>query len=98
AMTTAAGEVADGLFIHPFNSPEFIRRTTVPALEIGFGRAGRSRAHFSIACQALVITGFTEEERRQAEMSTRMQLAFYGSTPAYRVVLDTHGWGGLQTE
>ena len=97
-MAAAAGEVADGLFVHPFNSPEFIRGTTLPALEVGFRRRGRTRANFEIACQALLITGFTEEEFRQAEVSTKMQLAFYGSTPAYRVVLETHGWGALQDE
>ena len=97
-MTAAAGEVADGLFVHPLNSPEFIRETTLPALQAGFVKAGKTRAQFEIACQTLLITGFTEEEYRQAEVSTRMQLAFYGSTPAYRVVLETHGWGELQDE
>ena len=87
-MTAVAGEVADGLFVHPLNSPEFIRGTTLPALEAGF----------EVACQALVVTGFTEDEVRQAELATRMQLAFYGSTPQYRVVLETHGWGSLQPE
>ena len=97
-MTAAAGEVADGLFIHPLNSPEFIRGTTLPALARGFARAGRTRESFVIAVQALVVTGFTEDEVRQAEMATRLQLAFYGSTPQYRVVLETHGWGELQSE
>lgn len=97
-MTAVAGEVADGLFVHPLNSPEFIRGTTLPALERGFARAGRTREHFAIACQALVITGFTEDEVRQCEQTTRMQLAFYGSTPQYRCVLETHGWGELQGE
>ncbi len=97
-MTAVAGEVADGLFVHPLNSPEFIRGTTLPALEAGFARGGRTREGFEIACQALVVTGYTEEEMRQAEAATRMQIAFYGSTPAYRVVLETHGWGELQPE
>jgi probable F420-dependent oxidoreductase len=97
-MTAAAGEVADGLFVHPLNSPEFIRGTTLPALQKGFSRSGQRREQFEIACQALLITGFTEEEYRQAEVSTRMQIAFYGSTPAYRVVLEAHGWGELQDE
>jgi len=97
-MTRVAGEVADGLFVHPLNSPEFIRATTLPALHDGFARGGRTRAGFEVNCQALVITGFSEDEYRQAESGTKMQLAFYGSTPQYRCVLDTHGWGELQTE
>src|SRR5262245_2478701 len=59
-MVRVAGEVADGLFVHPLNSPEFIRGTTLPALAEGFARGGRTRTAFEIACQALVITGFTE--------------------------------------
>jgi probable F420-dependent oxidoreductase len=97
-MTTVAGEVAEGLFVHPFNSPEFLRGTTIPAIERGLAKSGRTRPQLEIACQALVITGFTEDEMKQAEMSTRMQLAVYGSTPAYRCVLETLGWGELQDE
>jgi len=97
-MTRVAGEVADGLFVHPLNSPEFIRSTTWPALQEGFARAGRTRDGFEVNCQALVITGYTEEEVQRAELHTRMQLAFYGSTPQYRCVLEAHGWGELQTE
>ena len=31
-------------------------------------------------------------------VGTRKQIAFYGSTPAYRKVLELHGWGELHTE
>jgi probable F420-dependent oxidoreductase len=98
AMTAVAGEVADGLFVHPMNSPTFIRGTTLPALATGLARSGRTRAALTVACQALVITGYREEEYQHADTTTRMQLAFYASTPQYRVVLETHGWGELQPE
>ncbi len=97
-MTAAVGEVADGLFVHPLNSPDFIRRTTLPALDKGLTRSARTREQFQIACQVMVITGFTEDDMRQAEATTRMTVAFYASTPAYRVVLETHGWGPVQDE
>ncbi len=97
-MTAVAGEVADGLFVHPMNSPTFLAAITFPALASGFAKSGRSRADFTIACQALVITGYDEAEYQHAETTTRMQLAFYASTPQYRVVLDAHGWGDAQPE
>jgi probable F420-dependent oxidoreductase len=97
-MTVIVGEVADGLFIHPMHSEAFLRATTLPALAEGLRLGGRTRADLALACQVLVVTGYTEEEYRQAETATRMQLAFYASTPAYRVVLETHGWGALQDE
>jgi probable F420-dependent oxidoreductase len=98
AMTRMVGEVADGLFVHPLNSPEFLRAVTLPALEQGLAKSGRRRAALAINCQTLVVTGFTEEEFREAEQATRLQLAFYGSTPQYRCVLDAHGWGAAQEE
>ena len=45
-----------------------------------------------------IVTGETEEERETAATGVRRQIAFYGSTPAYRGVLELHGWGELQTE
>jgi probable F420-dependent oxidoreductase len=98
AMTAVAGEVADGLVVHPMHSPTFLRSTTLPALAAGLAKSGRTRADLTIACQALVITGYDEAELQHAETTTRMQLAFYASTPQYRVVLDAHGWGDLQPE
>ncbi len=98
AMTRVVGEVADGLVVHPLHSPTFLRDVTLPALATGFAAGGRRRDHFTMACQVLVITGFDEATYRHAETTTRMQLAFYASTPQYRVVLDAHGWGDLQSE
>jgi probable F420-dependent oxidoreductase len=98
AMTAVAGEVADGLYVHPLHSPTFLRSTTLPALAAGLAQSGRTRADLTLACQALVITGYDEAELQHAETTTRMQLAFYASTPQNRVVLDAHGWGDLQPE
>ncbi|MFM7142663.1 MAG: TIGR03617 family F420-dependent LLM class oxidoreductase [Alphaproteobacteria bacterium] len=97
-MTRMAAEVADGLFVHPMNSPDFLRGTTLPAIEDGLARAGRTANDFEVACQALVVTGFDANEMREAEETTRMQVAFYASTPAYRCVLEAHGWGEMQDE
>jgi hypothetical protein len=45
-----------------------------------------------------VVTGETEGELTAGAVGTRKQIAFYGSTPAYRKVLELHGWGDLHTE
>jgi probable F420-dependent oxidoreductase len=98
AMTEVAGEVADGFLVHPFSTERFLRETTWPALERGLARAGRSRDGFEVAWPLLTATGSTEDEQARADAGLRSRLAFYGSTPAYRPVLDAHGWGDLQTE
>jgi probable F420-dependent oxidoreductase len=97
-MTEVVGEVADGFFVHPFHTPEFIEQHTLPALERGFAKSGRSRADFIISCQTIIAAGSTDEELAVARDSARAQISFYGSTPAYRPVLDCHGWGGLHEE
>jgi probable F420-dependent oxidoreductase len=97
-MTEVAGEVADGLIAHAFTTERYMKEVTIPAMERGLERAGRSRADFEIACPTFVVTGVDEAARAGSEEAIRRQIAFYGSTPAYRPVLEMHGWGELQTE
>jgi probable F420-dependent oxidoreductase len=97
-MTTVAGEVADGFLCHGFTTERYLREVTLPALSEGRSRIGRDRAGFEISGAPLVATGPTEEAMEQARQAVRGQVAFYGSTPAYRPVLDRHGWGDLGEE
>jgi probable F420-dependent oxidoreductase len=97
-MTEVAGEVADGFICHGFTTERYLREVTVPALERGRRRAGRSMAGFEIVGPSFVVTGNDDHELAQAAQATRQQIAFYGSTPAYRPVLDLHGWGDLQDQ
>jgi probable F420-dependent oxidoreductase len=98
AMTRVAGEVADGLLTHAFTTERYLREVTVPILERGLLRSGRDRAGYEISHLLLTATGRTEEEMAHAVERTRSQIAFYASTPAYRAVLDLHGWGALGDE
>jgi probable F420-dependent oxidoreductase len=97
-MTEVVGEVADGFFVHPFHTPEFVESTTLPALARGLARAGRAREQFEVSCQLIVAAGADDEEVENARGAARMQIAFYASTPAYRPVLERHGLGALQEE
>ena len=97
-MTEVAGEVADGIIIHGFTTERYVKEVTLPAIERGLSRAGRDRASFQISGPLFVVTGTNDDEIENAKRGTRQQIAFYGSTPAYRGVLELHGWGDLQTE
>ncbi len=98
AMTELSGEVADGLLAHAFTTKRYSEEVTTPALLRGLRRAGRERNGFQVSCPVFVVTGETEEQMGAAAAATRKQVAFYGSTPAYRKVLDLHGWGELHVE
>jgi probable F420-dependent oxidoreductase len=97
-MTEVVGEVADGLLVHGFTTERYIREVTLPSLEKGLKKAGRSLEGFDISYPAMIVTGSSEEEVAAANQAVKAQLAFYGSTPAYRPVLELHGWGDLQSE
>ncbi|MFN0092996.1 MAG: LLM class F420-dependent oxidoreductase [Acidimicrobiales bacterium] len=97
-MTEVAGEVCDGFLCHGFTTERYLREVTLPALQRGLDKAGKSLDQFEVAFPAFVVTGANEEELVRSAASTRQQIAFYGSTPAYRPVLDLHGWGALHEE
>jgi probable F420-dependent oxidoreductase len=97
-MTEVAGEAADGLLVHGFSTERYLREVSLPALERGAERAGKTRADLTVSYPGFVVSGATEEAMETAATAVRQQIAFYGSTPAYRPVLELHGWGDLQTE
>ena len=97
-MTEVAGEVADGIIIHAFTTEKYLREVTIPAIERGLEKSGRSRDDFEISYPCFVITGRDEKELAEAKVATKRQIAFYGATPAYKPVLESIGAGDLQGE
>lgn len=97
-MTEVSGEVADGMIIHPFSTLPFIRGTTLPAIEAGLAKSGRKRDNFEISYSPMVVTGRDDAEMAASKKAITERIAFYGSTPAYRGVLESIGVGELQTE
>jgi probable F420-dependent oxidoreductase len=97
-MTGVAAEVADGLLVHGFTTERYLREVTVPQVISVLDREGRADADFVLAYSGFVVTGLDERALTDAAAAVRRQIAFYGSTPAYRGVLDLHGWGDLHTE
>ena len=98
SMTEMCGEIADGLLGHAFTTRRYLDEVTIPTLLRGLDRSGRDRSDFSLMCPVFVVTGESQADVAAAAAATRKQIAFYGSTPAYRKVLDLHGWGDLQDE
>ncbi|MDE0376623.1 MAG: TIGR03617 family F420-dependent LLM class oxidoreductase [bacterium] len=91
-MSRLAGEVCDGYHVHPFHTVRYLREVTLPAMRDGAGAAGRSLDQVEMASSVMVVTGRDESQIEEARLGVRQQIAFYASTPAYRRVLDAHGW------
>jgi probable F420-dependent oxidoreductase len=95
-MTEVAGEVADGFFIHPFCTQRSLIEVTLPALERGRKKRIDDLEKVQTSLPVLIVTGATTKDFDAALEAMRAHVAFYASTPAYKVVLDVHGWGDLQ--
>jgi probable F420-dependent oxidoreductase len=85
-LARLAGEAAQGFHVHPFHSPLYLTQVLLPAIQEGAAKAGRSRADVLLTTTAFVVTSPEEE------LFVRAQIAFYASTPSYRVVMALHGW------
>jgi probable F420-dependent oxidoreductase len=96
-MSQMAAEVSDGILVMPFNTHRHMRERTWPAIETGLRAGDRARADLEVTAEVLVAVGRNDEEL-EAARNVRTVLSFYGSTPAYRAVLDVEGWGELQPE
>jgi len=97
-MTKSVAESADGLLVHPFHTPKYMNETTLPIVEEGLSSVGKTRSDFDFSISIMTATGLNEESFNQAINACKAQIAFYGSTPAYKGVLDAHGYGDLQGE
>jgi len=104
-LAKLAGEVCEGFHVHPFHSPEYVRKVVEPAIAEGAAQEGRSPDDVELTSSVFVVTGGSEEETARQRESVRSQLSFYASTPTYRTVLESHGWeevgeklGGLARE
>jgi probable F420-dependent oxidoreductase len=95
AMCRIAGEVCDGLHVHPFNSPTYLREYVRPAVEEGRAAAGKTGDDFVYVTASFVVVGDTPAELEQQKEAVKQQIAFYASTRTYEPVLAAHGWQDL---
>ncbi len=94
-MLRLAGEVCDGVRLHPFCTRRYVDEVVLPQLQAGMARSGRARKHFEISGGGFIATGPDEAAVARMVEWVRSRVAFYGSTPAYWPVLEVHGLGEL---
>jgi probable F420-dependent oxidoreductase len=95
-MIATAAREADGILVHTFCTPKYLEEEILPRIDATLAESGRSRADFEVSFPPFVVTGATEAEFEAAKQQVKYRIAFYGSTPAYRPVLECHGWEDLQ--
>jgi probable F420-dependent oxidoreductase len=91
AMLRVAGEVCDGVRLHPLCSRRYLEKVALPRIADGMHRSGRSRAHFDVFGGGFVVTGPDEETLANGIEWVRKRVAFYGSTRSYLPILSLHG-------
>ena len=95
-MMSTAAALADGIIVHSFCTEQHFKKNMLPRLESELAANGRSLDDFEIQFPVFTASGETEEELEKSKQSIKYRIGFYASTPAYKSVLDTHGWGDLQ--
>ena len=95
-MTKSVAESADGLLVHPFHTPKYLYETMLPIVKEGLSSTGKDRAEFDFSISVMTATGLSEETYKKAIQACKSGIAFYASTPAYKGVLEAHGYGDLQ--
>jgi len=94
-MLRMAGEVADGVHVHPLNSPTYLRETVLPSIAEGARTAGRDPSEIELIVPCFTTVGDTDEERARWREMARMQVSFYGSTPNYSFIFEQLGHDGV---
>lgn len=97
-MSRLVGEAADGIHIHPFHSPSFVKDVQRVQVEKGLARSGRKIEDITFQCPVMTAVGDTEEELVKTREHARMMIAFYGSTRSYSSIFEHHGFEGLSAE
>lgn len=97
-MSRMAGEICDGIHIHPFNSAQYLTDVQRPHVEEGVARAGRDLADVTFEIPVMTPVGDTDEELAETREAARQMIAFYGSTRTYSPVFETHGFDGLSDQ
>ncbi len=97
-MSRLAGELCDGVHLHPFHSPEYLRKVQIPNIEEGAARAGRDLGDLTLVCPIMTAVGDTDAEIEATREHARTMIAFYGSTRTYSPVFELHGFEGLSEE
>jgi probable F420-dependent oxidoreductase len=95
-MTKSVAESADGLLVHPFHTPKYMTETTLPIVEESLSSVEKTRSDFDFSISVMTATGLSEETYQKAIQACKSGIAFYASTPAYKGVLEAHGYGDLQ--
>ncbi|OBF66441.1 LLM class F420-dependent oxidoreductase [Mycobacterium sp. 852002-51971_SCH5477799-a] len=93
-MLRMAGEVADGLHVHPIGEPGYLARHVLPTVAEGAAKAGRTPSDIAIIVPVMTVVGDTDEELDKQREVVRASMAFYGSTPNYAFIWDEAGFEG----
>ena len=92
-MCQLAGELCDGVHIHPMHTKRYLEEFALPHIESGLKKTGRKREDIELSSTVFVIPTDDAKKAKEYELGARGQISFYASTPPYKVVMDIHGWG-----
>ncbi len=90
-----AGEVCDGVALHPLTSAKYLEQVIKPNIDKGAAIAGRDPESVNLSNSAFVVTGPNETAINTQKEAAKKQIAFYCSTRSYSKILEVHGFEDL---
>lgn len=97
-MSRLVGECCDGIHVHPFHSPGYVKDVQRKAIEEGLAKSGRKLDAITFSVPVMTAVGDSDEEREKTREHARTMIAFYGSTPGYECMFEHHGYDGMGEE
>lgn len=91
-----AGEMCDGLHAHGFHTISYLNDVVMANIQEGLSTSGRKRDDFALTIPVFIVTGSTSEQKQKSEIEVKSRIAFYGSTPSYKAVMEHHGWDDIR--
>lgn len=94
-MCQLAGELCQGLHVHPLHTQKYLQAVIWPNVQVGLAKSNRQRADIQLCSTIFVIPTNNSQEAAKIKAEVQRQVAFYASTPVYRPIFETHGWGEI---
>ena len=94
-MCRRAGELCQGLHVHPLHTSLYLRELVWPNVQLGLEKTDRRREDIELCSSIFVIPTDDLQPSAFYESEVRRQISFYASTPPYKPVFEIHGWGDV---
>jgi probable F420-dependent oxidoreductase len=94
-MTKLAGELCDGIRLHPLSTFKYTRDVILPCIQAGAHKANRKASDIDVVGAPFLAVSRDRDGLEKVKQAIKQRIAFYASTRTYHSVLEFHGWSDV---